>query len=134
MRLTVKTVAPQFAVDLICPDKFFYLRFFGMPSTKEILMRTQATSSPTKGNAVIKQHASFLAVALAIAALQSASYSASAVAQATAEDAKEAKGNETQLEKITVTAQRREQKLQSLPVPVSTFTARDLELRNITNT
>ncbi len=93
-------------------------------------MRTQFMTLPTPA----KRRASFLAVALALTALQTATYHTATFAQAKAEETTEAKGNETKLEKITVTAQRREQELQSVPIPVSTFTARDLELRNITNT
>jgi iron complex outermembrane receptor protein len=44
------------------------------------------------------------------------------------------KDETTRLETVTVTAQRREQELQSVPLPVSTFTARDLELRNVVDT
>jgi iron complex outermembrane recepter protein len=45
----------------------------------------------------------------------------------------EAKKDEDKLETIVVTAQRREQELQSVPLPVSTFTSRDLESRGVSS-
>jgi iron complex outermembrane recepter protein len=47
---------------------------------------------------------------------------------------KKVDGDSEKLETVTVTAQRREQELQSVPLPVSTFTAKELESRSVTNT
>jgi iron complex outermembrane receptor protein len=71
----------------------------------------------------------FAAVALALATPLA---QAQASAAQTQDDRK--KDETTQLEKVTVTAQRREQELQTVPLPVSTFTAKDLELRNVVDT
>jgi iron complex outermembrane receptor protein len=72
-----------------------------------------------------------LAVGLAIGTLGLATPTLHAQTTPAKPEAK--KDAEDKLETITVTAQRREQELQSVPLPVSTFTARDLEQRGVTN-
>jgi len=80
-----------------------------------------------------------IAVSLALALCSLSSISPLAINNAWSQAApptkpEAVKDADDKLEKITVTAQRREQELQSVPLPVSTFTARDLEARNITST
>ena len=66
-----------------------------------------------------------MAVLLAVMAQTAAAQTAPTAKPETATD---------KLETVTVTAQRREQELQKVPLPVSTFTAADLETRGITST
>ncbi len=76
-----------------------------------------------------------IAVALALGSLSIPLLAQTSPAKpATPAKADEKKAEDGKLESITVTAQRREQELQSVPLPVSTFTARDLETKGITNT
>jgi iron complex outermembrane receptor protein len=78
----------------------------------------------------------YVAVALAVGSISvSAHAQQAAPATGAAAAAKpDAKKDEDRLETITVTAQRREQELQAVPLPVSSFTARDIETRGITST
>jgi iron complex outermembrane recepter protein len=60
--------------------------------------------------------------------------SVSAQTPASADNSAKAAAEPDKLETVTVTAQRREQELQKVPLPVSTFTALELETRGITST
>jgi iron complex outermembrane recepter protein len=75
-----------------------------------------------------------LAVMLAIGVAYVAPSYAQATATPPAKKDEEKKVDDSKLETITVTAQRREQELQAVPLPVSTFTSRELELRGVTST
>jgi iron complex outermembrane recepter protein len=88
--------------------------------------KSSATNKTVKAHKSYSQKAIYLAVLTALA-------SAPTWAQTPAPD-KKAEDASDKLETITVTAQRREQELQSVPLPVSTFTARELESRSVTNT
>jgi iron complex outermembrane recepter protein len=81
----------------------------------------------------MKLNTLYASVALAIGTLVSLNASAQTTPTTPAK-AEEKKIEEGKLESITVTAQRREQELQAVPLPVSTFTARDLETKGITTT
>jgi iron complex outermembrane recepter protein len=89
-------------------------------------------------NAAFKINALTAAVALAIGC-GGAAFANTATAQttptaSTVKKDEEKKVDDSKLETITVTAQRREQELQAVPLPVSTFTSRELELRGVTST
>lgn len=80
------------------------------------------------------QHLKLSALSLALAfALGSAQTLAQTAAPPAADPPKEA-SEASKLETVKVTAQRREQELQAVPLPVSTFSARDLENRGVTAT
>jgi iron complex outermembrane recepter protein len=86
------------------------------------------TSALKSNQIVFKRKLLFVALAAALT-------SGSAWAQTTTPPASAAKAEDSpdKLETVTVTAQRREQELQKVPLPVSTFTATELATRGIDN-
>lgn len=84
----------------------------------------------------MRLHTTYLAVAMAVGSIApfAATLAVAQTSPSTPAKADEKKIEEGKLESITVTAQRREQELQSVPLPVSTFTANDLVTKGITST
>jgi iron complex outermembrane recepter protein len=88
----------------------------------------KSTSAPKSVQSLCKRNVLFLAIATALAS--GASWAQTPIAPA---NEKKAEDKTDKLETITVTAQRREQELQQVPLPVSTFTATELATRGIDN-
>lgn len=83
-------------------------------------------NQPNRTKSEIRLSTIYLAVSMAISGVASTH----GIAQTTPAAPKA----EDKLENITVTAQRREQELQVVPLPVSSFTAADLETKGISST